>query len=338
MKRSMFILLSLVLAGLVSAHVEGAGTRINWYTNYDEAVKVSRSSSKPMLLLFTGSDWCSWCIKLEKEVFNTPEFADAASDKFVFVKLDFPVNKPLSPEATALNKRLQKDFNVSGFPTVVLLDSQQKSIGSTGYRPGGGKQYAQYLFKLLAEKASYQQKVSALDKEELSSSDLKQLYEKAVALGHNQDVERIVTAGMQSDQQQFFLIEKYRKLALEGQLQSPEAVSLKEQLISGDPQNAKQIQYQIAMIDFDTLSHEMHEGVATPEETVAPLVSYITQFGETDKSNLWRLEMLISQTYYTKDKITEALEFAEFSYNAAPATAQPEIATAIKNMRCICAQ
>lgn len=332
-RKMMVVFLSLILATVVTLHAEGRSSRITWLTNYDEAVKISRASSKPILLLFTGSDWCTWCIKLEKEALNTPEFAEAAADKFVFVKLDFPVNKALSPELTAQNKRLQKDFNVSGFPTVILLDTQQKSIGTTGYRAGGGKQYAQHLFKMVDDSAVYKQKLGSLDTQQLSSSDLQQLYERAVALGQVNEANRIVAAGLQSDQQQFFLIEKYRQLADEGKIQTSEATTLKEQLLSKDPSNTLHTYYQVAMIDFEALCREMHEGMVTPEQVVAPLLSYIKQFGECDKSNLWRLEMLVSQTFYDKDRLSEALEYAEFSYNAAPPTVQPDIATAIKNMR-----
>lgn len=334
MKRSMIVFLGLVLATMASLNADHhRGGRVAWLTNYDEAVRISKATSKPMLLLFTGSDWCSWCIKLEKEALNTPEFAEMAADKFVFVRLDFPVNKALSPELTTQNKRLQKDYDIEGFPTVVILDSQQKQIGTTGYRPGGGKQYAQYLFKMVDDSAVYKQKMSALDKEQMSGSDLKQLYEKATALGEEGDAHRIISAGMQGEQQQFFLIEKYRRLASEGSLQTAEAVALKQQLLAGDPQNAAHVHYQIAMIDFEVFCREMHDGTATPEQAVSPLLSYIKEFGESDKNNIWRMEMLVSQTFYDKDRLPEALEYAEFSYNAAPATVQPDIANAIKNMR-----
>lgn len=334
MKRSIIIFLSLALAAVgVLQSAENRSGRVNWMTNYDEAVKVSRSTSKPMLLLFTGSDWCTWCIKLEKEVFNTQEFADAAGDKFVFVKIDFPVNKASPPDVSAQNKRLQKSFGVEGFPSVILLDAHQKTIGTTGYRAGGGKQYAQYLFKMLDDNAVYKQKVSVLDKQQLNSTDLKQLYERALALKEEGDLNRIVTAGLNSEHQQFFLIEKYRQLAGQGKLHTSDAIALKQQVVDSNPQNAKQVYYQMAMIDFEAFCREMHEGFLPPEEAVAPLVAYIKQFGDSDKANLWRLDMLVAQTYYEKDKIPEALEFAESSYNAAPTSAQPEIALAIKNMR-----
>lgn len=125
-----------------------AGSGLNWQTNYDEAVSQSRGTSKPIVLFFTGSDWCSWCNKLDSEVFDTKDFQDAAGNKFIFVKLDFPRSKRLDARTTAQNKQLQERYNVRGYPTVIVLDSNQKQIGSTGYKQGGGKAYAAHLLKM----------------------------------------------------------------------------------------------------------------------------------------------------------------------------------------------
>ncbi len=204
------ILMSLLLftasVALNAAPSDGRSGRIKWLTNYDEATQLASKSSKPIILFFTGSDWCSWCIKLEDEVLNTPEFADAVGDKFYFVKLDFPLNRQLPQDITSQNKRLQKQFMINGFPTLVLLDAQQRQIGTAGYRPGGGKQYAQFLLKLVEDQNAYNQKVDNMDRQKMSSTELKQLYDRCVLLGHDSDIEKIVNAGMKSDQKSFFLL------------------------------------------------------------------------------------------------------------------------------------
>src|SRR5436190_13058988 len=76
------------------------GTSINWMTNYQDAVAKAKSEKKPLVLFFTGSDWCGWCKKMESEILNTPDFASAAGSRFVFVMLDYPMNKAL-PQALA---------------------------------------------------------------------------------------------------------------------------------------------------------------------------------------------------------------------------------------------
>lgn len=145
MKRfSLFI--ALCLATLVGA-VEGAG--VNWMTNYDQAVEAGKQSNKPLVLLFTGSDWCTWCIKLERESLDTPEFASAVDGKFIFVKLDFPRSTLSNVGNSSQNDALRDKFKVMGFPTVVIVDpATGKKIASTGYKAGGGRQYAQHLLSL----------------------------------------------------------------------------------------------------------------------------------------------------------------------------------------------
>ncbi len=128
---------------------ETAKGSVQWLTNYEEAVKASKSEKKPIVMLFTGSDWCSWCTKLEEEALSSAEFAKDAGNNFIFLKLDFPLNSSQAPEVKAQNKQLQHKFDVRSFPLVVVYDpTTDKKIGSTGYRAGGGKSYADYLNKL----------------------------------------------------------------------------------------------------------------------------------------------------------------------------------------------
>lgn len=202
MKRMILFLSLVIWTTFMTA--DAADNKIKWLTNFDEAIQLSSKTSKPIILFFTGSDWCTWCIKLEEESLSRPEFAEAAGDKFIFVKLDFPIKRQLSPEITAQNKRLQKQYSVNGFPTIVIIDAKQHQIGTTGYRQGGGKQYAAYLFKLVEDNSAYKQKVDTLEKQKMSSTDLKQLYDRASSLGRWADANKIIEAGIKTDQKVFF--------------------------------------------------------------------------------------------------------------------------------------
>ena len=126
-----------------------------WYTDLDEAKAVAVKENKPLLVDFTGSDWCGYCIKLHAEVFDKPEF-EAFAKNYVLVELDFPSKKPQPPEEKAKNKATQAKFGVSGFPTVLLLDAKTgEAYGrQSGYGPGSGpKAYIEKLsaFKNTAE-------------------------------------------------------------------------------------------------------------------------------------------------------------------------------------------
>jgi len=204
MKKAALFLTLCILTLTMQVMADGRSGRIKWLTNFDEGTQLASKTSKPLILFFTGSDWCTWCIKLEDEVLSTPEFADAVADKFIFVKLDFPLNRQLPQDVSSKNKRLQKLFGVNGFPTLVLLDPQQNQIGTAGYRPGGGKQYASFLLKLLDDNSAFKQKVDNVDKQKVSSAELKLIYDRAVSLNRECDIDKVVNSSLKADQKVFF--------------------------------------------------------------------------------------------------------------------------------------
>lgn len=116
-----------------------------WHNNMDKAMEISKKSKKPLMLFFTGSDWCGWCIRLQKEVFKTAEFTTWAKDNVVLVELDFPRNtSKLTAEIQNQNSQLQQVFQVQGYPTVWLVNANKKDgktnfekLGNTGYVAGG---------------------------------------------------------------------------------------------------------------------------------------------------------------------------------------------------------
>ena len=115
-----------------------------WYDNLDKAIEVSNKSKKPLMLFFTGSDWCGWCIRLQKEVFKTPEFSSWAKNNVILVELDFPRRKQMAPEIRQQNMQLAQSFGVQGYPTVWFARATKKDgkvnfeqIGRTGYVAGG---------------------------------------------------------------------------------------------------------------------------------------------------------------------------------------------------------
>jgi protein disulfide-isomerase len=99
-----------------------------------------------VLLDFTGSDWCGWCIKLQKDTFSKPEFKKFAEQSLVLVELDFPRGKTQSDELKRQNEELAEKFGVQGFPTLVLLDPQGKEAArNVGYLQGGPEAFIQWV-------------------------------------------------------------------------------------------------------------------------------------------------------------------------------------------------
>jgi protein disulfide-isomerase len=140
MKKLIVIFFILFIQNLLSQQ-----TTLNWHTDLNKAVNISISENKPMMLFFTGSDWCGWCIRLKKEVFNYPEFEEWTKDNVVLVELDFPRRKTIDPKILNQNRELARIFGVSGYPTVWFVNPQKLDtnklnfikLGKLGYLAGG---------------------------------------------------------------------------------------------------------------------------------------------------------------------------------------------------------
>ena len=132
----------------VSDAVEHSG----WMTDFEAAKAKAKSEGKHILLDFSGSDWCGWCIKLDDEVFSRAAFKEYADDNLILVLADFPNDK--SGQSAVLqnqNKKLAEAFGIRGFPSVFILSSAGNSIAKTGYQAGGPHAYVEHLKKLIAE-------------------------------------------------------------------------------------------------------------------------------------------------------------------------------------------
>ena len=130
------------------ALVQAGAAELNWTTDVPKAVEKAKAEKKLVMLDFTGSDWCGWCIKLNKEIFSQPEFVEYAQKNIVAVELHFPRSKQKSDELKKANKELQKKYSIRGYPTIVVLNGEGKEIGRLGYMKGGPKAFIEELEKL----------------------------------------------------------------------------------------------------------------------------------------------------------------------------------------------
>lgn len=140
MKR--IFLVALFFVGALA--MQAQDKELKWYTDVREAITVSNNVHKPLLMFFTGSDWCGWCIRLQNEVLKTPEFKKWAVDNVVLVELDYPRRTAQSPELKNQNSELQQAFGIQGFPTIYFTSAESKDgkvnfkgLGQTGYVAGG---------------------------------------------------------------------------------------------------------------------------------------------------------------------------------------------------------
>lgn len=122
---------------------------LNWKTNLEEAVAQAQKENKAVLVNFTGSDWCKWCMKLNDEVFTQSEFESYAEKNLILVRLDFPRNIPQSNETKLYNNTLAQRYGIQGFPTILVFDNQGQLVAKTGYQPGGADNYVNHIQSFL---------------------------------------------------------------------------------------------------------------------------------------------------------------------------------------------
>jgi thiol:disulfide interchange protein len=130
---------------VVAAPLAAAG---RWTSDYAAALTQAKTEKRKVLLFFTGSDWCVWCKRLDKEVLSTNEFATYARDNLILVKLDFPHETPQAPQLKAQNQKLSEKYKIEGFPTIVVLNSEGKTLSTLGYEEGGATPYVKKLKSL----------------------------------------------------------------------------------------------------------------------------------------------------------------------------------------------
>ncbi|MEM9236665.1 MAG: thioredoxin family protein, partial [Verrucomicrobiota bacterium] len=159
-------LASAAFAAILSLNSVFAGGE-GWTSDFEAAKKQAAEENKDLLIDFTGSDWCGWCIKLNEEVFQHDEFKSGVKDKYVLVELDYPQDKSkLSEETQKQNTDLQEKYQPEGFPTILLTDATGRPYAKTGYQPGGPEAYVAHLGELQASKTARDEAIKAAAEKE----------------------------------------------------------------------------------------------------------------------------------------------------------------------------
>ena len=169
-----------------------------WADDFKRAQEKAAKEGKDLLLDFTGSDWCGWCVRLKKEVFDTEEFKQEAPKHFVLVELDYPHEKALAEAIKIQNQALQKAFGIGGYPSIVLADARGRAYARTGYQEGGPAAYLPHLAELRKQKSvrdeafGKAEKATGLDKAKLLDQVLTQVESQAPLTGYQDVMQEII--------------------------------------------------------------------------------------------------------------------------------------------------
>jgi protein disulfide-isomerase len=188
LKNYLFILLAFLVLGCNSINAKqalieeksGIPNHKYWLTDMNKAQAIAKAEGKDILMFFTGSDWCGYCILLVDEVFNQAEFIDYAKNNFVLVDLDFPDGESvITPKQRQHNEKWGEKFSVENFPSVILTDASANAYAISGYHEGGSKNYIKLLTQLKSNKAEIPSILKKIEK--ASGIDRAKLIDKLVS-------------------------------------------------------------------------------------------------------------------------------------------------------------
>ena len=121
MKKFFVCLLTVLTVGLFAQEFQ-------WQQNFDNALRLSKESGKPVFAFFTGSDWCGWCIRLDREILSKQEMKKYLNDNFILFKADFPQKNPPPADIMMKNRELMEKYSVRGYPTIIITDASGKAL------------------------------------------------------------------------------------------------------------------------------------------------------------------------------------------------------------------
>ena len=137
---------------LTATGVLSAADTDGWLTDFEQAKKTAIEKKLPILMDFSGSDWCIWCQRLDAEVFKQQAFKDYAKDNLVLFLADFPMRSKQAEGLSTQNNKLRSLYRVEGYPTVLLVSATGEELSRTGYRKGGAEAYVEHVKELLRAK------------------------------------------------------------------------------------------------------------------------------------------------------------------------------------------
>jgi thioredoxin-related protein len=168
-----------------------------WMEDFEAAKAKAVAEGKDLLMDFTGSDWCHWCVKLKEEVFDHESFQTAAGKEFILLELDYPQDKEQSEAIKAQNAKLSAEYNIEGYPTILLADKTGAVYGRTGYQAGGPEAYLAHLQEFKVKKAARElalaeaMKLEGMDRVVKLGEVLNGLMEAQIDAGQQEIVDQI---------------------------------------------------------------------------------------------------------------------------------------------------
>lgn len=149
MKKIIFLLLTVLSISCQMNTSKDQEPKKIWQTNVQQALEEAKQTGKPIFAFFTGKEWCSWCKKLDRQILSQQPFIEYAKENLILLELDFPRGRKNLPKEQLV---LARKFNIKGYPTVILMDSETNLLGQTGFEYMTPEQYVEHIETFIQKK------------------------------------------------------------------------------------------------------------------------------------------------------------------------------------------
>lgn len=261
-----------------------------------KATQLAQLYNKPLIMTFTGNNWCQLSQKVTSNLLYSQEFADALGNSFIFAHLDFP---KMSATPDERYEEVRQHYHITSFPTLVMVQPNGKEITRFSYSEQSPQAFAEAICHLFAKYLKLQEEMERIDLSAAQENQLKNLYQEALELRCPSYITTLLEHGLQSGTTAFFPVERYAQLVVEGKEESDEGRQLKDEVIKRDPENREGARMRLALLDFQ--SHQ-----DDPDRAVEEPLSYIHDLGKRQDDNLWRLHCVISDYFARHGREEEA--------------------------------
>jgi protein disulfide-isomerase len=293
-------------------------------SDFEEQWELARRKQEPVLLAFVAVSECPWSTKWYHETLSNPAFLQVLQDRISIVVV------PISEEGSSWSsfqetaKRWKEKWQVKESPCAILVEGSGEEIYRSGFLPLGPQDYAAHFMENLHEYLALRQAIQNDKIHQCSDQELEELYKKARTLGFKKYKDEIFQIGKKRAKTPFFLLVEYEEVLSVSKRKDPKVLELRKKILEKDPKNTQGTHLKIAMIDFHENVKRMKQK-EKPNHVLAPLLDYMEKFGEKDKENGWRIEMMVAQFLFTRNRLTHAIKHAKQSFKKAPEIVRSEI-------------
>ncbi len=259
--------------------------------DYSKAQEMALTYNRPLILLFTGSDWSISSQKILRDVLTDSEFIEAVRTQFIFVQIDFPEKNYKTTSTLVQNEVLREKYGIKEFPIFVMLDTEEREITRITYLEKNPKEYASYLKDLFFTYTDIKKEME----KDLSVEEMEELYHRIATLGSSYLKEELLQRGIRCKEGVFFPLEAYAQCVKAKEHDTPSAKILRTTILERDQQNKKKGRLRLALLDFQAHQENIQDGLKY-------LQAYVDTFGKEDLEQLFRLHLVIADYFSQQEK------------------------------------